>query len=108
MRQPARFLLFRAKEHDCLAADRLMGRHHHRGRSAGATDALQHAVVAGDSQSPTAILARNGHAKHAKLEESIDHPTRNFLLLIDYNSRMLALKIIIQSREQRIAPLTLF
>ena len=60
-----------------------MRRHKHCGGPTRATDAAQHAVVAGDAKAKTAMLLGDGHAKDAHIKEALDHPLRDLLLLID-------------------------
>jgi len=107
-RQEALLLLVVAEEHDGLAADRLVRRHEHGRRTARTTESLKHAVVACDAEAETAELRRNRHAEHADVEEPLNDPLWDLLLLIDLNRWVLGLQVVVERGEQLIALRGLF
>ena len=80
-----------------------MRTHEHRRRAAGATNAFKYSVVTRDAKTETTEGHRDGHAKHAELKETLDHPRWDLLLLIDLNRGMFILEIDIKRGEQLIA-----
>ena len=101
--EEALLLLIVAEEHERLAADRLVRGDKHRGRAAGAADAAQHAVVGRDAEAQAAVLLRDGHAEHAHVEEALDDPLRDLLLLVDLDGRVLVLQVSVELGEQLVA-----
>ena len=45
----------------------------------------------------------DGHAEHADFEEAVDHPARDFLILIDLNGGCSVVEIMVKAGEQFIA-----
>ena len=102
-REEALLLLGVAEEHDRLAADRLVRRHEDGGRAARAAEALEHAVVARDAEPEPAELGGDRHAEHAEVEEPLDDPLRDLLLLVDLDRGVLVRQVGVERGEQLVA-----
>jgi len=60
------------------------------------------AVIAGDAESPTAVF-RDVIPRIPSSKRTLDHPARDFLLLIDQRGGVLVQQIIVQRREKLVA-----